>query len=285
VSDTFGKYQTFNKVECINQIFFSVIDEVSSACPVPIWLISHNDVDRFTSDYPYGLWIAGNENHQSFDEKFKQDPNCLFIVKPYPYIKNYSPIGQSYRFDKDLGKYFVETCKEDPRVLNIPLGPTKKFKNQTNGNCRNIDLGFIGQVSGIRQMMISNLPRLEAQTYRGFGIHRDVSSYSDFLSRCKASFCPAGHSPETYRLFESSISGCAVFGNPLPDTEYYLECPAVTIPWQLITPENKESIERVVQYTIENFDILSAEMKSWAMKWTSPERIYKIVKNHIEKVI
>lgn len=286
MSDTFGKYQTFNKVECIDQIFFSVIDEVSSACSVPIWLISHNDVDRFTSDYPYGLWIAGNENHQSFDEKFKQDPNCLFIVKPYPYIKNYSPIGQTYRFDKDLGKYFVETSKEDPRVLNIPLGPTHKFKQkQANHLNREIDLGFMGQTSGIRQTMISNLPRLVGQTYSGFGIRRSSDIYSDFLSRCKVSFCPSGHSPETYRLFESSIAGCAVLGNPLPDTEYYIECPAVTIPWQSITSENRESIDQIVEYTIENFDKLSSEMKSWALKWTSPKHISEIVKSHIKRVI
>jgi hypothetical protein len=254
---------------------------------IPIWIISHSDVDKISFSKPYGLWILGNEWHRSFDFKFSIDANCKFIIKPYPYIENYSPIHQPYDEGRILpiesNRQYVKTSIEDHRVINIPLGLNRNFRNRQLK--KTIDIGFYGQISGIRSAMLPWIKGLNVVLYNGFGFARSDEEYSEFISKCKIAFCPSGQSPETYRLFEAAKSECAVISNCLPDTEYYRECPALTVPWECFNESNSDIINKKICHMLDNIDELQKEMKLWVEKWTSPEFISNKVIMHAKRCL
>jgi hypothetical protein len=265
----------------IDVVANSVNEELKNTVKIPIFMISHKDVEEFEHDEPYCLYILGNEEHKSFDFKFS-DKNCRTIIKPYPHIKNYSPsFVLNYQLD-DIGRYFIETDREDERVLNLPLGPTVNFSHENVE--KNINFGFFGQSSGIRSQVVGMFPKnlLTNNIYSGFGINRSGSEYSEFLSRCEISLCPTGHSPETYRLYESAAAGCALIGTALPKTEYYFECPIFSLPWQAFTEQNKENIFEILEKILKNKEFFQNQSKKWAEKWTNPKFLSEISKKHIE---
>ncbi len=276
--------RVFGGVNCIDSLCLDTFEIISANVDIPIWLVSHSDVDKISFSKPYGLWILGNEWHRSFDFKFSIDPNCKFIIKPYPHIENYSPMQQPYSMGSNLvngsSRQYVKTTIEDPRIVNLPLGYSKNFRYRSLE--KSIDIGFYGQTSGIRSSMIPWIKGLSGVLYKGFGIARPGEEYSDFISRCKIAFCPSGQSPETYRLFEAAKSGCAVISNSLPDVEYYRECPALTIPWECFDKSNSEIINKNISHMLANIDAYQQEMKLWVEKWTSPAFISDKVIRHIK---
>lgn len=248
---------------------------------IPFYHISHADVEKFESSSPYVLWVLGNEEHKSFDYKFN-DKNCLAIVKPYPFIRNYNPVNQPYMLDPATQRIFVAVDREDPRVLNIPLGHSRNFTKKYSEK-RDVKIGFYGQISGIRSAILTSVPGLESFVYEKFGITRSGEEYCNFLSRSLLSFCPTGQSPETYRLYESALSGCGIIGNPLPFTDYYRECPMISIPWQEFNHANLDKIGEIIEYMISNHASISSESIKWAQKWSNPDHIQSMIVGHIKK--
>ena len=263
----------------INVISLTLKDMTYSS--LKFYHVSHVDVEKFESSDPYVLWILGNEEHKNFDYKFN-DKNCKAIVKPYPYIKDYNPVSQPYIFDEQTKKILVKTDKEDPRVLNIPLGQTKNFKALIAA--KEFDVGFYGQLSGIRNAILPHVPKAKIFTYQKFGISRDGDEYSKFLSKCNISFCPTGQSPETYRLYESSLSGCILLGNPLPNTDYYRECPIFAVPWQQFNQDNKENLNSLIENILINKQRYQSDSLAWATKWTSADYIEKLIIQHLKTI-
>jgi hypothetical protein len=279
--------RTFGSVGCIDSLCFDTFESISASVDVPIWLVSHDDVDKIRFSKPYGLWILGNEQHRSFDFKFSIDSNCKFIIKPYPYIENYSPVKQPYVIESNLSTVlscqYVKPSIEDPRVLNLPLGCSKNFRYRPLE--KSIDIGFYGQISGIRSYMLPWIENLNVVCYKGFGINRSGEEYSEFISKCKIAFCPSGQSPETYRLFEAAKSGCAIISNCLPNVEYYRECPALIIPWECFNESNSDMINKNIYHMLDNIDAHQQEMKLWIEKWTSPDFISNKVIMHAKRCL
>jgi hypothetical protein len=268
-------------VRCIDKVALGVMERLKVELSIPVYFVTHLDVFNFELDESYCLYVVGNEVHQNFDRKFLEDKNCKAIIKPYPYIPDYSPVTvQSCEID---GKYFIKTGNEDERILNFPLGHSVSFKEKNLE--KSIQLGFCGQASGIRSQItncVSWRDITTIETYQGFGIDRGSEKYSEFMAKCNVALVPMGHSPETYRLFEAALAGCALFGTPLPFTEYYSECPTSSIPWQYFNEHNSDLILSFFATSVlKNQKRLQHESKLWARKWTDVDFLAKKAINHI----
>lgn len=272
------------EVRCIDAVAASIVADLKSNLKIPIHFVSHLDVYDFELDEPYCMYVLGNEVHNSFDRKFEEDKNCRAIIKPYPYIPNYSPVSvAAKKVDCGKTKYTIEVGKEDPRILNLPLGHSTSFLSKNEE--KNIPIGFYGQTSGIRQQIVSCFdPRfLSSKVYNGFGIDKGSEDYSEFLAKCHVALVPTGHSPETYRLYEAALAGCALFGTPLPETEYYNECPIVSIPWQYFQGANFLFLmELVANEIFKDLENCKKEAASWARKWTNSDFLAKKAFDHIK---
>ena len=271
------------EVRCIDKVVLDVTETLKQKLKIPIHVVSHVDVFDFESNEPYCLYVIGNEVHNNFDRKFIEDKNCKAIIKPYPYIPNYSPMTvKAKRLDDSKTKFLIDVGQEDPRVLNLPLGPSTAFNKKIIE--KDVNFGFYGQLSGIRSFIIESFRKdfLSSTTYGGFGIDRGSEEYSSFVSRCKVSLVPTGHSPETYRLYEAALAGSALFGTPLPNTEYYRECPIVSIPWQYFQCANEYwLIDIFIKEIWTDLQKSQQDALSWAQKWTDTNFLAEKVINHI----
>jgi hypothetical protein len=65
----------------------------------------------------------------------------------------------------------------------------------------------------------------------------DPIAYSEALANAKISLCPRGNFPETFRFCESARAGCAIISEPLPDTWYFRDHPALILRhWRELPP-------------------------------------------------
>ena len=54
--------------------------------------------------------------------------------------------------------------------------------------------------------------------------------YAEMLSNSKVALCPPGyHTPETFRHFEAMRAGTIVVSEPLPELDFYVGSPIVTV--------------------------------------------------------
>lgn len=271
----------YENLEFIDRNVHKIIEKIQDVVHLKVIRIQHIEVKNFEYNEPYCLYIIGNETHENFDFKFL-DKNCKCIIKPYPYIENYSPLNVSCYKKLDDSRFVIRTSPEDPRVLNLPLGPSIKFEKLDLE--KNINFGFFGQTSGIRVEALNNMKHITTKTYKGFGMNLDAEDYSRFLSSCKVAFCPTGHSPETYRFYEAAIAGCAIFSTSLPDTEYYNECPAVTLPWQIIVQKNNEEFLRdFCEKILKNYSEIQRMTQLWSDKWNNVNFLTDLTIAHIKK--
>jgi hypothetical protein len=124
---------------------------------------------------------------------------------------------------------------------------------------------------------------MQSFIYEKFGISREGNEYSAFLNKCDISFCPTGQSPETYRLYESALSKCVLFGTPLPYTEYYKECPIISIPWQEFNTKNTQKILYILENILSDKN-LQLEAYAWATKWLDINFLYASIVRHLKNV-
>ena len=252
-----------------------------------------------TNAKKYVLVITGNETHDCLDDYYEEDARIIAIVKNYPAMANVSNkpgIEYSYQM-KTVGNVprFV-TKPEDPRTLNVPLGIANDFPTYWNTRPE-LKIGFIGQWTKIREYYVNriteyfkdNLEDIDKSQflfYKGFGPFvqgaKDGSltteDYSANLANYNFSLCISGQSPETYRIFESAASGCAIVSTPLPDTWYYKHLPALYISPQM-------DFEGYLLKAINDTSLIQKHRDAtqiWYHNYAAPKAVGKKIAEHLE---
>ena len=231
-------------------------------------------------DVPHGLWVVGNENHLDLAPFIKG--NTKFIIKPYPYIREYDPRAVIVYPDKYLtwvnDRPFLRNDEYHPNIINIPLGPLPHVINYLRDDNevveRTIPYGLYGQANFIRREIIKCFPSevVTSHMYTEYGCYRDVEPYVRFLKQSKVSLCISGHSPETYRFAEAIMCKSLVSSTPLPYTTYYEE---TTHPVMMLTP-NKFSL---------HFDpkhVHFSPQDKWAAKWLDPVQLKQYIYDRVK---
>ena len=226
---------------------------------LPVYEILPDESISCIPEEKFVLMIVGNENHLNLDH-FYEDSRVAAIVKNYPCMLNHHPEkGQAYQVIVDSNnKMWFKTEKEDDRTLNIPMGPWDDFTHYVLPQREYIG-GFTGQWTKIREDCVLKINKIfgkekfKFKFYKGFGpfIQGKKSlnqlDYSYELSNFEISFCFGGQSPETYRLFESAITGCAIISTPLPYTWYYKDIPTIT----MTNMDSEDDVLKKVSFLLE----------------------------------
>ena len=273
-----------------------------------IYRISHLDADielvtEMTSKSDsYILFIKGNENHECFDNLY-EDPKLLSIIKNYPALVNHGKKvdgEQSYAAPLINGVPRYETITEDERTINIPLGYCNGFKPFPRRS-RAINRFFCGQTTTNRVKWIDFINNIDKfgdddiyGFYKGFaGIEKqrenalNRNDYAITLGNSDIALCPAGHSPETFRLAEAALSGCAIIHEVLPNTEYYSEMPGIVITYGIWQKSDEEVIEWLrpkMKIIYENIIELSNQSMLWYNKWVEESSCSKRILNHLRRI-
>lgn len=134
----------------------------------------------------------------------------------------------------------------NPLVYPLPLGPFRDLSNLLIRPLpeRKYDFSFVGQIpdTGTRDCFKRNLDKLieeKEDKYKfyikytdGFSQGLSPEEYLKILGETKISLCPTGaNSDETFRFFESIMTGAIPLVAKLPKLWYYETAPHLVGPW------------------------------------------------------
>lgn len=167
-------------------------------------------------------------------------------------------------------------------ILPIPLGFCSYCEDveQENNIEKDIDVIFLGQDTGTRNLMFESIEKSKYKIYlKCSGRHtfrQGVSTreYLNLMSRSKVSLVPDGFPNfETSRFSESFLFGCNVVTTNKPKFWYYENAP------YYLVKEDWSNLDQVIDSCIESKDY--SKNKKYYFDNLSPKAVATYIKNNI----
>lgn len=160
-------------------------------------------------------------------------------------------------------RYFGYNCPDRAREFLVDVEPGH----------RPLDWSFMGQVThGRREAAARAMGRMQGGLLyptNGFAQGYDPRAYYNILKMSKVAVCPAGaKTPDTFRLYEAIEAGCVPIVDqlsPQGDGGYWERVYGPKHP--LPTIRNWNSLPKLVDELLENYEERSAHIQRWWKKW------------------
>lgn len=196
-----------------------------------------------------------------------------------------------YRIPKDIAALAVfkqYVSDKDTTSIPFPLGFRRRFPTLSPKPiaARTIDAGFVGRDYPHRKTFLaelSNHPKLSRfQLKLTCELRLSISEFAEFLNDTKVSLCLAGNSsPETFRYFESTKSGCIVITPRMPNNALYQNHPGIEVDAIDDVDRVASVLESVLQSAAEQKVLQQRSLEAWESQY-SPKAIASMIVRSIE---